>query len=329
MSSVQNIFRQRLQAKYETHAGRPNSAFAQLEAFSQLANGQAPSMVSVDWRAFPIGLSPPVSDKVIDEERFRRQEEYVEWRTEKDGNRLSRVTFTTEFPEYFQAFAEEGFSALTAAIRDAIPGANPTEEELFGPGFNAAAETATSRSQTFRRRLRSNPWNNGERGILCLALGANTLDALFGLLTECGVRSPGTVESTCGQVGVACVDGRSSDPAVCAVAQRAVRNGTGFTLRDAAGVRIAQLEGLWELNNAEVRVNDPAQNQGIWTVSRNGRRGVLRVVDGLKLDGQAIATGAQVSRKLKVSADLLAAPNDALPQWARIGEESGSRGPQV
>ena len=58
----------------------------------------------------------------------------------------------------------------------------------------------------------------------------------------------------------------------------------------------------------------------MWQVSRNGRRAVLTVVPGLKLDGDAVATGTQVSKKLSVAADLLAAPEAALPEWARIGD---------
>jgi len=326
LSNVQDIYRQRLQGSYEAFARRPNSAFTWIEAFSELAGGQAPSVVSVDWRAFP--LTSTASEKVIDSDRLTHQDEYVEWFPERKSGKLSQVIFTTEFPEYFQAFAEEGLTTLATAIQDVMPGANPTEEELFGANFNVAAATPRGRSEAFRNHLPDNPWNNGEKGILCLTQGANTLGALFNLLTACGVRSTGTVEGTCALVGGACGPGRSSDPAVCAEAQRAARNGIGFTLRDPAGVRIVKLEGQWELNNAPLEINNANQNQGIWTVSRNGRRAVLKVSSGLTLDGQAISSGAQASRKVNVAADLLAAPNAALPNWARVGQESGSRGPQ-
>jgi hypothetical protein len=107
-----------------------------------------------------------------------------------------------------------------------------------------------------------------------------------------------------------------------------VRGNAGFTLRDPAGVRILRLEGRWKINNQDVDINDPTKNNGAWVVTRGGRRAVLSVPAGLTVEGDELLTGAQVSRKLKVAADLLAAPNSALPEWARTGAESSSRGPE-
>jgi hypothetical protein len=318
-------FRRTLQGTYESFARRINSGFTWLEAFSQLSGGMLPSVI-VEWSAFPI--TSPGTDAAIDKDRFLHQDEYVEWRAVKKANGLSSVTFTTEFPEYFQAFAAISASALVSAIQDVIPNANPTTVELFGPNFTPAASDAVGRREAFRRNLIENPWNSGKKGILCLTQQFNTLGALFNLLASCGVRqAQGTPENTCALVGNACGPGRSSDPAVCAEAQRAVRAGVGFTLRDPAGVRILKLEGAWKIATRDIDINDSAQNDGVWVVSRNGRRGVLTVPAGLTLDGQKIVTGAQVARKLKVVAELLAGPNAALPDWARIGVESTSRGP--
>jgi hypothetical protein len=325
--AAQAEFVQRLRTTYDSFARRPNSAFTWIEAFDHLANGQLPQVRSVDWRAFPLTATAP-NDKAIDSDRFSFQDEYVEWRAEKKGTKLAKVTFTTEFPEYFEAFAAVGIDALTQAVQDVIPGANPTEADLFGPDFHANASTPLARAQTFRRNLAKNPWNNGTRGILCLTQRFNTLEALFNLLTACGVpQTSGTPQDTCGLVGGACGPGRSSDPAICTVGQSAVRAGVAYTLRDPAGIRFLSLEGVWKLNNAIIDVNDAASNQGIWVVSRNGRRAVLTIPTGLTLDGTALVTGAQVSHKVAVVADLLTAPDAALPDWARISAESGSRGP--
>jgi hypothetical protein len=325
-SAAANNFRQGLQAIYESFARRINSGFTWLEAFSQLS-GSPLQPVSVEWFAFP--LTSTASDAAIDTDRLTNQDEYVEWQALKKNGALVTVTFTTEFPEYFEAFAADSAAALITAIKDVIPTANPTTAELFGPGFDPSATDAVGRAQAFRRRLASNPWNNGTKGILCLMQQFNTLSALFNLVATCGVvKNQGTPENTCSLVGGACGPGRASDPAVCAEAQRAVRAGVGFTLSDPAGVRILKLEGVWRINTTTIDINNPAQNQGTWVVSRGGRRGVLTLVPGLTLDGQAIVTGAQVSHKLRVASHLLAAPNAALPDWARIGIESTSRGPE-
>lgn len=324
--AVATEFRLKVQGIYDGFARRVNSGFTWLEAFDQLSGAAFPPK-SVDWSAFPI--TALVADTAIDRDRLAHQDEYVEWRAEAKQGKLRRVTFTTEFPEYYEAFAAVGPDALIAAVRDVVPAADPTFEELFGTEFNPLASTPVGRARTFRDRLASNPWNNGRKGLLCLTQQFNTLGALFNLVTTCGVRqAQGTPENTCSLVGGACGDGRSSDPAVCAEAQRAVRANVGFTLRDPAGVRMLKLEGVWKIGNQAVDINDPSKNQGAWVVTRNARRAVLTVPPGMTLDGDALITGAQVSRKLKVAADLLTAPNAALPEWARIGVESSSRGPE-
>lgn len=324
--AAEAAFRQQLAGVYDRFARRFNSAFTWLEAFSLLSGGAAPGTPTVDWPAFP--LTAGVSDKAIDDDRFAHQDEYVEWRVEKRAGKLAKVTFTTEFPEYFEAFAAVGADALRAAVQDSIPGATPTNAELFGAGFNPATATPLARSQTFRLQLTRNPWNNGKKGILCLIQQFNTLDALFNLLAECGVpRAQGTPEGTCSLVGGACGPGRNSDPTICTLAQKAARGKLGYSLRDPAGVRIARLDGEWKLNGAVIDINDPNTNSGVWAVSRNGRRGVLTVPAGLTLEDAPVVTGAQVSRFLHVAADLLTAAEDKLPDFAKIRTEATSRGP--
>ena len=64
------------------------------------------------------------------------QDEYVEWRAETQNGVLRKVTFTTEFSEYLQALAEVGVAPLKAEIAKLVPGANPTDADLFGAAFN-------------------------------------------------------------------------------------------------------------------------------------------------------------------------------------------------
>ncbi len=325
--AVAVAFRHRMQDFYERFARRQQSAFTWLEAFDHLADGPAPAEAHVTWPAFP--LSAVASDAEIDGDRLGFQDEYVEWHVVRDqGGRVRSVTFTTEFPEYFEAYAEVSGVALTAAVRDAIPGADPTVVDLFGPGGDPDALPALARRNRFRARLRQNPWNSGAKGILSLVQQFNTLNALFHLVTECGVRrSSGTPDQTCAAVGGACGPNRNSDPRVCIVAQRAVRNEQAFTLRDPAGVRIVRLDGVWKVNGQAIDVNDPAANRGVWQVTRRGRRGVLTVIDGLTLDDGSVVTGTDVSRRLEVAANLVVAPENRLPAWARLGLEAESRGP--
>lgn len=311
-------YRAILAARYLASAKIPNSAFTQLEAFSDLTSGTTPDVTTIPWAAFP--KTATASDEEIDADRFRWQDEYVEWKAEKpDSSQVTRITFTTEFPEYYQALAEVSLDALIAGIKEVMPDANPTVQELLG----LDAEPPFGRAERFKNNLQQNPWNNGEKGILCLAQQFNTLGALFNLVDKCAVAmpnaSPGDV---CGMVGGACGPQRNSDPVVCLASQKQARSSRGISLPDPVGIRIVELGGIWKINGQRIEINDPAENQGTWVVSRGGRRGVLTVVPGLTLEGREITSGTQVSTQLTVAADVITAPEDTLPDWAKTGQET-------
>ena len=155
------------------------------------------------------------------------------------------------------------------------------------------------------------------------------MNALFNLVGQCAIPRPDLPPgSVCANVGGACGSNRDSDPNVCLASQQAVRGQQGISLEDPVGVEIVALDGIWEVDGQQIDINAPASNQGAWTVSRNGRRAVLTVQDGLTLDGEVITTGTQVAKALRVRARVITAPETALPVWARIGNES-LRGPIV
>jgi hypothetical protein len=314
-------YRAILDALYQEFARVPNSAFTLLEAFDDLAEGTIPEGTTVNWPAFP--RTAPLSDEQIDRQRLTAQDEYIEWRTERDASgKVTRITFITEFPEYYQALAQVSLETLIAGIREVIPDANPTVRELLGTANDAV--TGAVRARRFRANLGRNPWNNGEKGILCLTQGANTLGALLNLLARCGIprpdQAPGNV---CSLVSGACVPDRSSDPRVCIAAQNLARGGQGLSLADPAGVKILNLQRSgWQIDGQSLQINDLLANKGIWKIIRGGRRAILEVSDNLTLDGEPIVTGAQVSRALNVGADVISAPDTDLPDWARIGQET-------
>lgn len=321
-AAAESNYRRILDTEYDRTARRTDSAITWLEAFDAVPAAQK-DVVTVSWLAYP--LTAGVPDSEIDRDRFAHQDEYVEWRVEKAGGGVQQITFSTEFPEYLQAFAEVSHADLVTAIQQLDPGANPTPKDLYG--VNAAPADPRARALSFRQNLPDNPWNNGKQGFLCLTQQFNTLGALFGLLVECGVdRSPQSVDDTCSLVQNACGPGRASDPAVCAAAQNASRQDLCFSPVDPAGIRIVKLEGAWELGGAPFDPNDFANNQGIWTLARGNRRGVLRPAAGLRCDGNPITTGAQVARVVRVAADVLAAKSARLPEWARTGNEGIGRG---
>jgi hypothetical protein len=183
----------------------------------------------------------------------------------------------------------------------------------FGPKTEAAVialqKKYTGASDLFEKNLPNNPWNNGQKGVFCMANFSNTLPLLFGLMSQCSVpRSDVRPQEVCNIVGtINCVPGRSSDPFVCVAAQTKALGGNVLSLRDPVGIKFIKLLGIWRLNGTQIDINDPTKNQGLWQVSRGGHRGVLKNAPGLTLDGAPIATGAQVARKLQVGADVVVA----------------------
>jgi hypothetical protein len=311
-----------LHTLYTQFARLPESAFTLLEGFAELPPDVEPVPTTVSWLAFPRTAAGSFGQ--IDARRFELQDEYVEWRVERGpGGAITRVTFTTEFPEYYQALAEISADAVVAGIREVSPGANPTTAELFGAGFDPQAASPAARAARFRERVQLNPWNNGEKGILCLAQGANTLGALFNLVGQCAVKRPAlSPDAVCDAVGNACGSGRNSDPRVCEGAQGLALGGNGETLADPVGVRILKLEGIWKIDGQQVDINDPTRNRGAWLVTRNGRRAVLDVTTGVTMVDDPIRTGTQVSAALSVGVVVLSAPEGDLPEWARTGQEA-------
>jgi hypothetical protein len=108
--------------------------------------------------------------------------------------------------------------------------------------------------------------------------------------------------------------------------QSLARTNFGLTVEDPAGIAIRRLAGGWTLNGEAVDVNDPNAAEGIWAVTRNGRRAVLEMAPGLRLNDQTVASGALVADHLFVGVNAVAAPDAALPDFARTGAESQLRG---
>ena len=315
-----DAYRRLIHEQYRTSARVPDSACTLLEAFDglQAANIQE---ATVTWLAFPrLSTSAP---QQIDQNRFEDQEEYVEWRTEKKSGKVSRVTFTTEFTEYWEALAQTSAAAVIEVIKSINPAARPNAAELFGAGLNPTTASAEARGRQFRNFATRNPWNNGTKDILFLTHPVNSARALFGLLEQCAIPKanlhPGAV---CASVGGACVPGRNSDPSVCSAVQAVAREKKSLTLKDPVGINLLSLEGIWKVNNKQIDVNDPAANKGVWTLSRGNRRGVLKVIAGLTVDDEPITSGFQVSTHLKVGATVIAASEAVLPEWSRMGKES-------
>ena len=311
-----------LHEAYRAGARASGSAFTMLEAMNVTTPPNSDKTTSVEWEAYP--RTDGQSDDIIDQQRLTFQDEYVEWHSAGLGGQNGRITFTTEFPEYFEAFAEIGVSELKQAIAEIYPGTSPGNHELFGPAFDPTTASALQRRNRFRQFLPSNPYNNGTRGILCLTHGANSLGALVNLLIHCSKPRPDLdPNQVCAAVGGFCGDGRSSDPRISVAAQTLALGGQVLSASDPIGVRIVRLRGNWSMNGQAIDIANTPDSNGtnMWQLTRGGRRAVLAVPPGLELNGQAVVSGAQVSREVIVAADVTHAPSPTVLATYRTGNE--------
>lgn len=310
-------YRSSLHSSFRFFGRTPRSAFTIPEAFEELADKSLVQGASVTWLAFPRVSQATASQ--IDTERLRHQDEYVEWRTERQGSRVVRVTFTTEFSDYYEALAATGADAILAEVHRVTGTALATAADVFGSGFNPANATPQGRAARMLQRAPRNPWNNGTKGILFLTHPSSTLGALLGLAAACGVpNNQVAATDMCASVGGACVPGRNSDPSVCVAVQRIGLAGNSFTFVDPVGITIERLEGIWKRAGRQIDIN--ATN--LWKVERNQRRATLEIPADLTLVDDPIESGAAVAARLLVGARVMFAPDNALPEWSRMGQES-------
>ncbi|MEX0329334.1 MAG: hypothetical protein AB3N07_11480 [Ruegeria sp.] len=313
-----------VEAAYRDAAKQPDSAFTWIDALLDVDEANREE-ATIPWKAFPIRVGGTASQ--IDANRAL-QEEYVEWSVFRDATgAVDRITFTTEFREYFGILAGVSPTGIKTAIESMNPGAIPTNAELYGRS-NLTGTSSRQREILFLSHLRDNPWNNGQKGILALTTPVNSIPALFGLAAFCGIEKAGLPASeVCANVGGACVPGRQSDPQICTACQQQVRAARSFSLIDPIGIFIQRLSGNWTVGGNQIDINDQSAADPRWIVSRNGRRGTLRVGGGdeLRLDGDPVESGSQVADKLFVAATVAIAADADLPEWARTGKENLQR----
>src|SRR6266568_7160563 len=80
------VYREAVDRLHQSFHSERDSAFTLREAFDELSPGTEAETGTVEWKAFPVTAGEPPA--TIDGDRFRMQDEYVEWRVEKraDGS---------------------------------------------------------------------------------------------------------------------------------------------------------------------------------------------------------------------------------------------------
>ncbi len=219
-----------------------------------------------------------------------RQNEYFEWRVDNNpaGRKITKVTFVTEFRQYFQKLWDVDRAAVVSIYRNLV---SPAVQE-------ADLRTAADQYDFFNR------WNTTD-GIVHYIQGINTLGAAVGLCQSSVTAPPPNQNNYEAQVQFAGAE-TSVDPRISYDVHMLVRKGLYVTLRDPIGFYIAD----WD-NSGITKPNGRPAPRSWWKIRRGKPGMVLRleyevppgqgfVVGDLKIGGRRIEFGGQLAEQIAV-----------------------------
>ncbi len=267
------------------------------------------STARIVWSAFPASLRarPGRLFQAADSSRGV-QDEYCEWGVERNSARkITRITFTTEVPEYFEHLFEHNRPAVLALYKQLI-GSQVRAGDLERNG----------------RYLRANKWNESTVGRPAhLIQRNNNLGAAIALAAEATIlRQRGGELVTTKQELVECGGlgnpSRNSDPQIASAVNSAAAEGDEASLADPVGLYI---DGLI---TGGMRTPDGTAPADFWTIERGNRAHILRasyevprnrgyVVGDITIGGQPIRFGSQLAVRVRVRLDALVRPGSHTP----------------
>lgn len=231
-------------------------------------------VVTIDWNAYPtrfqrvIGATKTnqLADKTIQGVQVGRsvQEEYLEWRVVRNAaDRVVRIEMSTETIDYWSIFlAHDPSNALAKIAEFAGEAAVDVDwRDVFGPGEDPLAPGADKNDLADRVQAMfaipraglapRSPYNNGEKALVCMASGFNTLAAAVNLAAfGCQPYGPeGEDRPYTGSEMIAAFPGtqaaadcRRSDPVIFGAAIEQAWEGRKLALRDPAGLYIKDVK---------------------------------------------------------------------------------------
>lgn len=259
----------------------------------------------IKWNAFPKNLITSHASKVRawregDKSRGN-QDEYCEWEIIRNpnNNKITKITFTTETPDYFEFLFKNDKNLLLDIYHKYVSKNVKINDLTNGDGDYA----------------KINKWNTpeivGKRGVLLHMIGPNSYSAAINLSAEAtwpSVNFSGNIITDEQQL-IDCRGygdrGRHSDPHIGAQVNSLVRQGNSISLDAPAGLYIDSID----LTGFEVPDNvDP---NDLLTVVRGDDDNMLRVVfqapknanyelGDVKIDGTNIQFGGQIAEKVTI-----------------------------
>jgi hypothetical protein len=273
----------------EAHrAGAPNYYNPRM---TRIGNAQP---ARVEWSAFPKGIEDSSGSLAEADERVE-QFEYCEWHVQRDARgKITRVTFTTELPEYWEALWEISPERVLALYRELVSPRVPIDDLRMWDGTKFVY-------------VPRNRWNMGGAqedgvGAVHMVVSINTLDAAIGVVvgaTNAGDDNPRGHQTFHADALI-----------ILSVKRLVVRLNQQVSFSNPIGLYLQEPEfNRFELPSSAPRNVHP---QDFWTVVRGNRasghalRAVYEVpgrlgftVGDIKIDGRLVQWGSQIARTLK------------------------------
>jgi hypothetical protein len=267
----------------------------------------------VSWVAFPASLragTPTDRLRIADGDRTK-QDEYCEWTvTRHAARKITRVTFTTELPEYWEHLFNTAPQKLAQLYR-----------KLVDP----RVELRDLRTAKGKYR-RENPWNTSTPGRLAhLMQDNNTLEAAVDLVARATVlRSKGGQPVTNQQELVRCArlgnPFRHSDPQIASAVNVAVTQASEIALSDPPGLYLGRPL------TASMVTPDGVDAAKFWKIERGDPEHTVRarfevppnrgyVVGDIEIGGRPIQHGGQIAQRVQV--------------WVKVLVRAGKHAPQA
>ncbi len=279
-------------------------------------NTKAPQIEpAITWTGFPalIKRKHPGDERAAWKEADkpllngeRVQDEYLEWFVTKQARKITRVTFTCEGPEYWEALAH-GYPLSYTGLKTA--GATGDQSKLLALYKQYVSPRVQMNDLFFNGTYnRLNKWNT-KNGAMHLNQRNNTLSAEINIAAQATIlRQKGGVVLTDPDKLIRCAlygaPDRASDPTIGAAVNALARDGFLITLQNPVGLYIDSLNttGWTKPNGSPV---DPSY----WKILRGSSGAILRavyevparegfVVGDILIGGEKIEFGGQIAENI-------------------------------
>lgn len=282
--------------------------------YNPAGTSEPQEMHRVTWPAAPGRL---LSTRMSAEQRWaiadgdrKEQDEYCEWSVLRDADgKITRVTFTTEVPDYFDVLLGSDQDLLLELYGQMSGEVIPIDALRKHEG-NVFVRDSEFNNRTDGPIVHLTQLSNNLRAAIILAAQATTLREVDGAL----LTHPQTLV-LCGSLGD---ERRHSDPQIGAALNGLVARGLDVSLADPAGLYLDRIV------TTGFETPDGTDAQEFWRVERGDAGHAVRAifevppefsysVGDIKIGGRPIDFGAQLADRVQVRIDALSRTSSTPP----------------